>query len=285
VLRTGLAIDTIELIHNADDTDHYYLISKFPMPDNHIGAIAVDITAQKMAEQKLTMLNEELNTFMYKASHDLKGPLSSIMGIAYLTRTEQFDPKALRYIEMIAESAQKLDKVLLGLIEVITVKQSQLKPEAIDFTQLIDEVMGLLGFMPGFDLVKFNVEVGVHKPFISDRNILISIVQNMVENAVKYRDSLKKTSFLDIRITDHLNGIQFEFKDNGVGIDKTVIDRIFDMFFRGNEGSKGSGLGLYIVKNAVAKLRGSINVESEKDKGCRFTIYLPGMTITKDSSS
>lgn len=274
VRSTGEPKETV-IKTRTEKGDRYYLVSKFLMPHDHLGGIAIDLTAQKLAEEKLKNLNEELNTFIYKASHDLKGPLSSIMGIANLTRTEQFDSKAKRYIDMIAESTHKLDKILLGLIEVMSVKQAQVKTTRIDFKQLIDEVFKLLEYSPGFSRLKFNVKVDVKRTFYSDRNVLVSVVQNMVENAVKYQDMSQPAPRLNITVTDHKEGVMMEFRDNGVGIHHEVINKVFDMFFRGNEESKGSGLGLYIVRNAVEKLGGSINVESRNGDGCRFTVYLP----------
>lgn len=275
VRDTGRPVEMIENFRGKDGKPHYLLMSEFPMPNDHLGGIAFDVTAQKLAEEKLRMINEELNTFIYKASHDLKGPLSSIMGLANLVKTELTDPQAVKYIEMIAESTQKLDKILLGLIEVMSAKRYEAKSDLIDFNQVIGEVLRSLEFMPGFNRIRFQVEVMLEKDFFSDRSSLTSIFQNLIENAVKYQDKREPEPYLHIRIQDERNGVRIQCSDNGLGISKEIRGKVFDMFFRGSEDSKGSGLGLYIIRNSIEKLGGTIVLEDEYVKGCCFSLWLP----------
>jgi PAS domain S-box-containing protein len=278
VKATRTPVESIEKFIGTDGKPIYLLLCKFPMLNDHVGGIAIDITAQKLAEEKLLAINEEMNTFIYKASHDLKGPLSSIMGLAALVKAELADHKTAKYIEMISESTQKLDKILLGLIEVMSARRHESRYEPVDLRELITEVMRSLEFMPGFSRMNFNLDINTRGTLYSDRSSLTSIFQNMIENAVKYQDHSAPRSLLDIRIDQADRGIRIEFSDNGVGISNDIRDRIFDMFFRGNDDSKGSGLGLYIVKNTVEKLGGTISLENGKPKGTTFVIWLPGST-------
>jgi signal transduction histidine kinase len=119
-------------------------------------------------------------------------------------------------------------------------------------------------------------------PFYSDYSRLLIIFNNIISNAVRYRDRWKEDSYLKIDLHTTADLATITFEDNGVGIANEYIDRIFKMFFRANADSKGSGLGLYIVKGAVEKLNGSIQVQSALGEGTKFLIQVPNM---KDSAS
>ena len=104
--------------------------------------------------------------------------------------------------------------------------------------------------------------------------MIYSIFQNLIENAFKYRDVNKGTQALFVRIEVDKQKSVIEFTDNGLGINKDLKDKIFDMFFRASELSGGTGLGLYLVKMAVEKIGGRIQVETELNKGSTFTIVI-----------
>lgn len=110
--------------------------------------------------------------------------------------------------------------------------------------------------------------------FHSSRELLNSILQNLIYNAIKYRKPIAE-SFLNILIQKIKRKIIFEISDNGIGISKELQPCIFEMFFRATISSSGTGLGLYIVKNAVEKLSGEISFKSVPGKGLTFKVVLP----------
>ncbi len=237
-----------------------------------------DVTERKQLENKLVDKIKELDTFIYKASHDLKGPLSSIIGLLNLTKEEHNTGKDLeQYLEMIDLSTRKLDSVLNGLIETMRVKDVAAKAEEIDFNSLIEVVLNGLKYSSNFNKIHFDVKVTLANKFLSVTPIIHSILQNLVQNAVKYHKYEQDDPFVNILVYDLADGVGIIIEDNGHGMKNEILGRIFDMYYRGNESSQGSGLGLYIVKTAVNRLEGDINVASVEDKGTRFLIYIPSM--------
>jgi len=234
-----------------------------------------DVTEEKKAEEQLKMMNNELRTFIYKASHDLRGPLASIIGLTHLNKMEPEPDKMIRNNPLIESQARKLDATLVGLAQGMSIKDTKAFDNEIRFDSLIDEVIRRFEHYEGFSELKITRKVTLSRPFISSRIIIESIIQNMVENAIKYRKIGISDSYFHISVCENGRGIKAIFEDNGIGIDASLQPKIFDMYFRATEKSHGSGLGLYLVKTGVDRLGGKIEVESEKDKGTRFILSLP----------
>lgn len=235
-----------------------------------------DVSERKQLENKLLAKIKELDTFIYKASHDLKGPLSSIIGLLNLAKEQRpSGDEMMQYLDMIDTSTRKLDQVLTGLIETMRVKDVTAQAELIDFKTLIDEVLNGLRYSSNFDRIKYDVNINTSKPFYSLTTIIHSVLQNLIENAIKYHKHEQERPFISIAVYDLANGIGIDIQDNGHGMKEEILEKIFDMYYRGNESSKGSGLGLYIVQTAVTRLGGVIKVASVVDQGTKFLIYLP----------
>jgi signal transduction histidine kinase len=155
----------------------------------------------------------------------------------------------------------------------------------IEFHALVQESIDSLKFMEGAEAVRSIRSIRMDTPFYSDYSRLLIVFNNIISNAVRYRDHWKDDSFLQIDIHAKGKEATITFSDNGVGIAEEYIDKVFKMFFRANADSKGSGLGLYIVKSAVEKLQGSIEVASKLGEGTTFTITIPNLrTIGKEIS-
>jgi signal transduction histidine kinase len=120
--------------------------------------------------------------------------------------------------------------------------------------------------------MKIDINIQQEKDFYGDEKMLYSVFQNMIENAFKYRDPNKKPSTLDISIVSDKQKTKIEFKDNGLGIDTELKDKVFDMFFKANEQSSGTGLGLYLVKLSIQKMGGHLYLQTTKGEGSLFTI-------------
>ena len=141
--------------------------------------------------------------------------------------------------------------------------------------KLFAEIMSRFERFEGFERMHIETYFDFEEKIISCRLIVESIVQNIIENAIKYQNKNNSQSFLKIRVLKGVNEVLFRFEDNGIGIPKKASQKIFDMYYRGSEISKGSGLGLYLVKNGVSRLGGKILVESEEGKGALFEILIP----------
>jgi PAS domain S-box-containing protein len=234
-----------------------------------------DVSEKKKAEERLTAINKDLETFIYKASHDLRGPLASIIGLVNVSFTEITDKNSLKYLEMISQSTARLDKILIGLVQSMNIRDAKVISEPIHFHSLISETLQRLGHCEGYSDISVSYEVNLQSSFVSSRFILESVFQNIIENAIRYRNRRAVPSFLKIGVTESASGIQVVFEDNGIGIEADLHDRIFEMYFRGTAESSGSGLGLYLVKASIHKLGGSIRIESELRIGSRFILFLP----------
>jgi signal transduction histidine kinase len=231
-----------------------------------------DIVVQRTSELKEA--NEQLETFVYKASHDIKGPLRSIIGLTTVGKKDVKDEVAINYFDHILKSTLKLDTLLRDLLEVTKVKQATIKPEKINFKELVNEAISRFENLPGYSKLKINVDLKEKGDFYSDKKLLYSIIQNLIENPIKYSDPTKEINTLDINITVSEKGADLIFKDNGIGIPTDYQKKIFDMFFKVNESSNGTGLGLYIVKTTVEKLKGTITIESITGQGSTFYVKL-----------
>jgi signal transduction histidine kinase len=241
---------------------------------NSIRKRAAEKERNEMLE-RLLFTNNELNTFIYKATHDLRGPLTSIMGLASLAGRPENQEFATTYVKMISECTVKLDEILVSLIETMAIKNARLTIGKIDFKLLVQTVLDRLHFVPGFERIHFEVKIDQVKDFFSDEKILNSILQNLIDNCIKYQNKTLADSHVRIVVTDFEDGIRIQISDNGTGISTAIQDKIFEMFYRGNDESHGSGLGLYLVKNGVQRLGGMIKLKSEEGKGTSFSIYLP----------
>ncbi|MGD1892207.1 MAG: sensor histidine kinase, partial [Cyclobacteriaceae bacterium] len=146
-----------------------------------------------------------------------------------------------------------------------------------DIAQVISDIIDSFANNPNRDQVKVTLEADSPVMFTSSEKLFRSILQNLVENGIKYYNPRNDTSFLRISAKNARGGIDLVVKDNGEGMDKTVLDRAFDMFFRGNQSSAGSGLGLFIVKTNVEKLGGDLKVKSKPKEGTEVRIYLPSL--------
>lgn len=243
---------------------------------NIIGSIALltDISYLKESEEKLKASNKELETYIYKASHDFRAPIASMLGLMQLSEREIKDETALLYFGMFETMTQKLDTMLSDLIKSMAIKDTETFNDEINFQELIDETLTKFEHIIEYSSIKIYTNIPISSSFFSSKFILNTIFQNVIGNSIKYQNVNQQESFLKINITNHEKKIIITFEDNGIGIEKSQQSKIFDMYYRANELSKGSGLGLYLIKKGIEKLNGEIKVDSELGKGTTFTIIL-----------
>ncbi len=240
-----------------------------------VSIIYRDITHLKKVEKSLIRKNRELDNFVYKVSHDLRGPIASLMGLYNLASMELEDQHALNYIELYNQQILRLNNIVLSLIDLTRIKEQSLKKEPVDFLSITDDCIEALKYMPNADDIDIIKCIDIDKPVNSDQSLWNTILQNLLENAIKYsRSNIPSYVNIDVKRMNN-NRILLEVSDNGVGIDPQFHDQIYDMFFRANDEVSGSGLGLYIVKSAVEKLSGNISFQSRINKGTTFKIIIP----------
>ncbi len=242
---------------------------------HQIDLLEKEANIQKEKNKAIQQKNEELDTFFYKVSHDLRGPISSLMGLYNVVKMEVDDAKSLQYFDMYQKQIQRLNHIILDLINLATMKEKDMIKSKIDFKPLIDECLESYSYLPEFSKIKFNIDVEPDLHLLSDVAILNSVLQNLIENSIKY-SSHKEQPEISITIkTIGEEQLSISVADNGSGIPEEYQDKIFDMFFRANHTSEGTGLGLYIFKNAVEKLNGTVEVQSTPSEGSTFLVTLP----------
>ena len=223
----------------------------------------------------LEKTNAELDRFLYSTSHDLRSPLSSIKGLVNIARMETNDEKLQGYFSMMIDRVDKLDLFIKDIIDYSKNARTDVRSEPVDFNALLDEVRDNLKYIEGAEAIHFRTNVLLGHPVNVDRNRLSIILNNLMANAIKYHDPKKERQWIDVKVSNSNNTIKLKISDNGMGIEPEHHTKIFDMFYRGTLHSKGSGLGLYIVKETVAKMEGTIAVESSPGLGSSFLITLP----------
>lgn len=233
-----------------------------------------EIDIRKTIEEDLKFKNNELDTFIYKASHDLRGPIASLMGLYNAATIEIKDPKSLEYLEYINKTAQRMDQVLKALINLSDIKDRALSLERTNLREIVADIMRIL---ENKNLVK-DIEFKINIPDISintDAGLVMVIIKNLLENAIRYsRLDIKSVIELDIEVKND-DSLQISIRDNGLGIPNQIQDKVFNMFFKGNNLSSGSGLGLYMVKTATFKLGGKVSLNSTVNSGTSVQIILP----------
>ncbi|WP_156140725.1 PAS domain-containing sensor histidine kinase [Sporocytophaga myxococcoides] len=249
-------------------------ISNFDKEVNILG-VSIDLTEVKNAEQELRKINFELDSFVYRASHDLRAPLCSITGLLNLIKKEK-DPMIINEcIEQAKSSVKRLDSFIADLTNFSRNNRLRIISSKINFTDIVNECLESLKFMDNADQIKIELSTEEHYEFYNDENRLKIIFMNLISNAIKYHSLEQPYPFLRIRIFTSETGAKIEIEDNGSGIEISYHQKIFEMFFRASEKSFGSGLGLYIVKQVIDRLNGSISLKSEVNRGTIFSITLP----------
>jgi signal transduction histidine kinase len=224
--------------------------------------------------EKLRQVNKDLDSFLYSTSHDLRAPITSILGLTYLGKVELTEEKGRNYMELIEQRAQKLNMILTDVLRLSKTKKLGIKLQTIRFSDLVKEVVSDIEFTKGTSSIRLDYEKNSDSSFYSDPNQISIILSNLITNAVKYHRLNQDDPYIRIRFKRISDTVIFTVEDNGQGIHPHSVNKIFDMFFRASQETDGTGLGLYIVKEALAKVKGKIDVESEFGKGTTFTVTL-----------
>ncbi|MBX2946819.1 MAG: PAS domain S-box protein [Cyclobacteriaceae bacterium] len=289
-LRAGKGFKNIELINYTKDLKPYWVsIEVQPVYDKHgkvskFIAIESDITERKESQQaleerneELVKINAELDRFVYSASHDLRAPIASLLGLIEVARLEK-DPTSLeQLLDLKKKSLLRLDHFIKDIVDHSRNMRLQVEAVAVNFETLIHNAFEQLQFMDNMERIWRVVDVKQEGDFYSAPSRLAIILNNLISNAIKYADLRKENPSLEVRVNANPQQAILRVTDNGEGIPHEALPKIFDMFYRASTKGVGSGLGLYIVKEAVEKIGGNITVHSEPGKGTEFEIVLPAI--------
>jgi signal transduction histidine kinase len=230
--------------------------------------------ALRVSNEELFIRNNELDRFVYSASHDLSAPLKSILGLINVAQMDNPSPEINQYLDLMKRSVMKLDSFISDIISYSRNARLAIKKGPISFGPLIESIWADHQFTPNVDKIKFQLINNIHAEFQSDETRLKIIFNNLISNAIKFHRA-DHSPFIKVTATEFPECVEFRVEDNGMGIPPALQDKIFDMFFRATETVQGSGLGLYILKETLSRLNGTVKVESVLDQGTTFTITLP----------
>lgn len=231
--------------------------------------------ANYLLHQEISEKDSLLNKFIYSCSHDLKGPLASIKGLIYLAERSPQSDNTKECLQLINESVLRMDHCLKSLEALMGNSWDPVCNTDIDLLEIINRIIDEhLVYIKAND-IKLNIRVMQAYKVTLDAGRVQLIISHLVQNALIFQKTSRPQKLVDIDVKVLKENVQIEICDNGEGIAKEDISRIFNIFYRSSEASKGSGLGLYIVKETVAKLKGNISVRSSKGVGSNFVVNIP----------
>ncbi|MBI3510129.1 MAG: GHKL domain-containing protein [Bacteroidetes bacterium] len=254
-------------------------------PHPSMGNIYVRVKAFKVgdglgtASENITDLKEavsELETFIYKSSHDMRSPIASILGLTNIAEEGLKDiDEAKRFCKIVRQQTRRLDTILQILVATTRIREGEKIIRLLDFKEIIEDTLKSLESAEGFDKINFEKHISFNGKFYSDKLLVISLFQNLLDNAIKYKKENTPNPFINISVVNENDGVKITVADNGIGIPDHLQKDVFKMFFRATEKASGSGLGLYTVNHTLKKLGGTIQLDSKEKTGTTFTIYLP----------
>lgn len=245
-------------------------------------SITNDYAQLQATEKSLETVNHELQSFVYRTSHDFKSPLLGIQSMAKFVEEDLRDgniDEALENVGRISKNADSLETLVTSTLQLAKTDLSDNRVESIDVEALVADVHSRLqGFAEGRG-VELRVGSGVaNRRINTDKNHLMTVLENLVSNGIKYSNDDHDESFVIIDADIGASGsIEMTINDNGVGIPAKRQAEVFGMFKQFHpDRSNGTGLGMYIVKKSVERINGEISFDSSS-KGTQFFITIPNL--------
>lgn len=239
-------------------------------------ALELEANSQREKADIIEKKKIELDSFFYRISHDLKGPITSLMSLNYVAKLEVKDESALKFLDEYEAQANRLNNILDGLLRLTKMSFNEDSKQGIDFEKIIYDCISSYKFLSNYELVEFKIDIAPNVKFEAEWALVNTIIQNLIENGIKYaRVEEGNDPFISLSVQENGNNIEITATDNGIGMDEKTVENIFVMFFRANRKIEGTGLGLHILKRAVERLKGKISAESTLGEGTTFKIQLP----------
>lgn len=283
ILVTGTMSDEIAISCLREGADDYILkgnLSRLPsairraIKERRLEKLKREARfALRQQNRELVKVNSELDKFVYSVSHQLRGPLASVMGLLNVAESK---PRNIEEIHaMMRRSVMKLDETLKEIIDYSHNARTEIENAEIDWETLINTSIERLQYLHNAKKVKFNIDLKEAQfPFYSDPQRLSIIFSSLFSNCILYCAS-DREPVVDIKIAVAYDTVTISVADNGIGIDEKSLPNVCTMFYRASERSMGAGLGLYITKETVKKLEGELQIKSIEHRGTTVVVSLP----------
>ncbi|MCC8426838.1 hybrid sensor histidine kinase/response regulator [Mucilaginibacter sp. UR6-11] len=276
------AYTDIESVIDAINRGNIFRFVKKPWMEPDLVSAIEEANKFYQANSMLSVKNEELqrayselDKFAYSVSHDIRGPLSGILGAINVAR-EMYDITEMKEMLFLMEkSLKKLDTYILSMHDYYSLQRGELHIGDIDFKKLTEEFKDIYKVFTNTANISFKVNINQREPFRSDTVPLKLILNNLLSNAFKYQNKNTDAKMVELTIDVHKGVATIQVSDTGIGILGNHLGEIFNLFYRASSQEAGSGFGLYNVKSALLKLNGQIEVNSVLNKGTTFKVTIP----------
>ena len=228
----------------------------------------------KKTNKNLLEAQDELNLFLYKSSHNLMGPSSRLQGLINLQKNSDTTLDSNDFLKMFEKNTLEIREIIEKL-SWVSIFQEKIEKEEVDFNELLNNC---INEKIGGDIkneIKISLDLQKECRVTSDKSLLKLITSNLLDNAVTYRKKDGRLHNINISVSVNKTYLIFEVRDTGLGIQEEIREKVFEMFYRGTEVSKGNGLGLYLVSKAVTALNGTIELISEEKEFTSITVKIP----------
>lgn len=225
--------------------------------------------------QSLVSTNEELDYFIYKTSHDIRGPLASLLGLAHLGKLEVTEPVASNYLHQIDGTASKLNVVLSKMAKINQISRGELQPTRVDLQAVLNAIITRQTAQLPPGRVQVSIDMVGDVQLISDAALIETCLENLVSNAIKYRsESVRIQPFVNIQVEQKMHAVLVRVIDNGIGIPEMPQEQLFRMFVRASERSETGGIGLYLAKLSATRIFGKLSYSKNEQGHTVFTLLL-----------
>lgn len=226
-------------------------------------------------QQNLEKINRELDRFVYSASHDMRAPLTTMVGLLNLARRTNDPAEIAELHQMMLDRIKTMDGFIKEITDYSRNTRLDLKLVCVNVRSLLQEICKSFDVLANEAGISFSMNVPEELEIITDKDRLSVIINNLISNSIKYYDVRKQDRYIAVSARARGAECVITIEDNGIGIMPEYQDRIFDMFFRASEKSVGSGLGLYIARETVQKLHGAIVCDSVEGARTTFEVTVP----------
>lgn len=224
---------------------------------------------------ELIKTNEELDRFVYSASHDMRAPLSSLLGLINVAEKTETPEETLMCLNMMRERVSVMEGFLKEITDYSRNTRTEVEQKPVNVYNAVIATLNNLKFLYERDKIDITVAIAPETTISTDEPRFKVVLNNLISNAIKYFDPAKEKPHILIHTTQSDGWFYFSVEDNGLGIIQEHQKHVFDMFYRATTSGEGSGLGLYIVHETMEKLGGKISLSSKEGKGSTFTVQLP----------
>jgi PAS domain S-box-containing protein len=229
----------------------------------------------QVKNNELKKTNDELDRFVYSTSHDLRVPLTNVMGLIDITEMSINDEAPKKYLALMRQSVVALDDVIRGILDYSRNARAEISMEEVNIRKMVDDVKEAVKYHHHANAIDFRIFINEQIPLYTDKQRLFVILNNLVSNAIKYFNQQEAHPFISIVVQINTERALIFIEDNGIGIPEAYHEKVFEMFYRASSQANGSGLGLYILKETLNRLNGKISVVSGADIGTTFIVEIP----------